>query len=224
MLEADEDLKNWTKRRLELKAEDDARTKTETIREERMLRKAMLEFEWNLRRKMVVEDMEVGDDSMMMIETLTEQLRLLDVWMEDMDTCASVAEDENACLEDEDEHMKDMDILCVRLGVEEMEQEDGHFAWGEEVLAHMEIDNILMEKATEPSTADEKAKDKDCDIRIPDNGLGVGLDDGLGNVLANETAYYQEGTWFQVSGGSKIMIRNVWKMTVDVLPYCQEHC
>ena len=59
MLEADEDLKNWTKRRLELKAEDDARTKAETIREERMLRKAMLEFEWNLRRKMVVEDMEV---------------------------------------------------------------------------------------------------------------------------------------------------------------------
>jgi hypothetical protein len=129
--------------------------------------------------------MEVRDDSMMMIETLTEQLRLLDVWMEDMDTCASVAEDENACLEDEDEHMTDMDILCVRLGVEEMEQEDGHFAWGEEVLAHMEIDNILMEKATEPSTADEKAKDKDCDIRIPDNGLGVGLDDGLGNGLAN---------------------------------------
>jgi hypothetical protein len=42
------------------------------------------------------------------------------------------------------------------------------------VLAHMEIDNILMEKATEPCTADDKAKDKDCDIRISDNGLGVG--------------------------------------------------
>ena len=62
ILEADEDLKNWTKRRLELEAEDDTRVKSETIREERLLRKAMLEVEWKLRREMVVEDMEVGDD------------------------------------------------------------------------------------------------------------------------------------------------------------------
>ena len=36
MLEADEDLKNWTKMRLELEAKDDPRERTETIREKRM--------------------------------------------------------------------------------------------------------------------------------------------------------------------------------------------
>ena len=87
MLEGDEDLKNWIKKRLELEAEDDARVKLETIREERLLKKAMLEVEWRLRREVVVEDMEVGDG--MMIETLTEQLRLLDVWMDNMDTYVS---------------------------------------------------------------------------------------------------------------------------------------
>jgi hypothetical protein len=61
MLEADEDLKKWTKRRLELEAEDDGRVKLETIREDRLLKKAMLEVEWRLRREVVVEDMVVRE-------------------------------------------------------------------------------------------------------------------------------------------------------------------
>ena len=60
----------------------------------------------------------------MMMETLAEQLRLLDVWMDNMDTYVRVADDESACLEDDDEHMKDMNTLCVRVWVEEMEQEE----------------------------------------------------------------------------------------------------
>ena len=51
MLEADDDLKNWTKMKLELEAEEDARIQAETTREGRMLKKAMLEVEWRLRRE-----------------------------------------------------------------------------------------------------------------------------------------------------------------------------
>ena len=61
MLEADDDLKKWTKRKLELEAEEDARVQAGIVREERMLKKAMLEVEW--------------------MDTLTEQLRVLDVWL-----------------------------------------------------------------------------------------------------------------------------------------------
>ena len=42
MLEADDDLKKWTKRKLELEAEEDARVQAGIIREERMLKKVML--------------------------------------------------------------------------------------------------------------------------------------------------------------------------------------
>ena len=48
--------------------------------------------------------------------------------------------EEGAFIADEDEEMEDLDRLCVRIRVEEMEQEDVAFAWGEEYLAHMEID------------------------------------------------------------------------------------
>ena len=70
---------------MELEAEDDARLQLDTIREERLLKKAMLEVEWMLRREVIVEDMEVGD-GMMLMETLTEQIRLLDMWKDDVDT------------------------------------------------------------------------------------------------------------------------------------------
>ena len=70
---------------MELEAEDDARLQLDTIREERLLKKAMLEVEWMLRREVIVEDMEVGD-GMMLMETLTEQIRLLDVLKDGMDT------------------------------------------------------------------------------------------------------------------------------------------
>ena len=141
----------------------------------------MLEVEWMLRRKMVVEDMEVGDD-MMLMETLTEQIRLLDVWKDDMVNIAYVREPNNkkAFLEDEDDEMEDMHVLCVRLGVEDMEQEDGPFSWGEEVLAHMEIDSILK----------EHKEAEICEPRAPDSKLGVGLEIGVGNGLAYMTAYY----------------------------------
>ena len=129
MLEADEDLKNWTRKRLELEAEDDARVQLDTIKEERLLKKAMLEVEWMLRREMIVEDMEVGE-GMMLMETLTEQIKLLDMWKDDMDTYVQEPNEETTCLEDEDEDMKEMNSLCAELGVEEMEQEVGPFAWG----------------------------------------------------------------------------------------------
>ena len=82
--------------------------------------------------------------------------------------------------------MKDMHILCVRLGVEDMEQEDEIFSWDEEVLAHMEIDNILT----------EHKEAEICETKASDSKLGVGIDRGMDNGLANMTAYYQEGTWY----------------------------
>ena len=42
MLEADDDLKKWTNRKLELEEEEDARVQAGIIREERMLKKVML--------------------------------------------------------------------------------------------------------------------------------------------------------------------------------------
>ena len=53
------------------------------VREERMLKKAMLEVECMLRRAQVVDDMEVGE--YIETDTLTEQFRLLDVWLDDME-------------------------------------------------------------------------------------------------------------------------------------------
>ena len=47
MLEADDDLKNWTKMKLELEEEEDARIKAETAREEGVFKKAILEVEWS---------------------------------------------------------------------------------------------------------------------------------------------------------------------------------
>jgi hypothetical protein len=69
-----------------------------------------------------------------------------------------------------------------------MELEVGPFAWGEEVLAHMEMDNILTGNNMEIST--EYPEAEICEIKSTDNKLGVG------NGLANSIAYYQEGTWY----------------------------
>ena len=52
----------------------------------------------------------------------------------------------------------------------------------------------MKENKTQLCTADEKAEV--WDKSKPDNKLGVGLDKGVGKLLANETAYYQEGTWY----------------------------
>ena len=41
----------------------------------------MLELEWQVRRAAVLEDMDTRDYSM--VDTLAEQLRLLDIWMDD---------------------------------------------------------------------------------------------------------------------------------------------
>ena len=79
MLEADADLKVWTKKKIELEEEEDARSRKETAREERFLRKAMLEVEWSQRRAVVVENMEIADDSM--VDILAEQVRLMDIWI-----------------------------------------------------------------------------------------------------------------------------------------------
>ena len=92
--EADDDLKKWTKRKLE--AEENARVQAEISREERTLKKAMLEVEWKLGRAQV--------------------------WLDDMEISYKVTDDKSTCLEDEDEEMEDMNKLCVRLVVEEMEQ------------------------------------------------------------------------------------------------------
>ena len=140
-LEADDDLKEWTNRKLELAEAEDARGQAEVIREDRMLKKAMLEVEFMLMRAQVVDDMEV--EEYVETDTLTEQFRLLDVWLECMEVSSKETVEDRACLKDEDEDMKDMSLLCARLGVEEMELEDVSFAWGEEVMAHMEIDTIL---------------------------------------------------------------------------------
>ena len=77
-----------------------------------------------------------------------------------------------------------------------MEQEVGPFAWGEEVLAHMEIDNILIFPENNVEMDTECPEAEICVIKSTDNKLGVGHDRGVGNGLANKTAYYQEGTWY----------------------------
>ena len=75
------------------------------IREERMLKKAMLEVEWMLRRTQVVDDMEV--EEYVETDTLTEQFRLLDndMWLDSMEVGNKVTDDESACLGDEDEEI-----------------------------------------------------------------------------------------------------------------------
>ena len=52
-------------------------------------------MEWVLRRAQVVDDMEVGE--YIETDTLTEQFRLLDVWLDDMVIGYKVTEDESAC-------------------------------------------------------------------------------------------------------------------------------
>ena len=115
------------------------------------------------------------------------------MWLDDMEIGYKVTEDESACLGDEDEEMKDISRLCVRLGVEDMELEDGSFTWGEEVLAHMEIDTILAEKHDELYAEDERKDSKDIQTDVTE--LGVGIGERVGIKLAIETAYYKEGTW-----------------------------
>jgi hypothetical protein len=105
ILEADEDLKNWTRKRLEVEALEVTRVQLEVIWEERILKKAMLEVEWMIRREVIVEDTKVRN-GMMLMETLTEQIRLLDMWKDNMDTYVKEPDEETACLEDEDEDMK----------------------------------------------------------------------------------------------------------------------
>ena len=46
--------------------------------------KGMLELEWQERRAAVLDDMDTRDNSM--VDTLAEQLRLMDIWMDDMAT------------------------------------------------------------------------------------------------------------------------------------------
>ena len=75
-----------------------------------------------------------------------------------------------------------------------MEQEDGSLTWEEEVLAHIEIDNILAEKHEELYAKDEKNDSKDVQTDVTE--LGVGFGERVGITLANEAAYYQEGTWY----------------------------
>ena len=54
----------------------------------------------------MVEDMEVREDIWM--DTLTEQLKLMDMWLDDIEISDKVGYYESACLEDEDEEMEDM--------------------------------------------------------------------------------------------------------------------
>ena len=98
MLEADADLQLWTKKQIELKEEEDARSQKETAREERFLRKAMLEVEWSQRRAVVVENMEIADDSM--VDILAEQVRLMDIWINDMEISAKELREEKIFVAD----------------------------------------------------------------------------------------------------------------------------
>ena len=113
-----------------------------------------------------------------------------------MDTYVKEPNEETAWLEDEDEDMKEMTSLCTELGVEEMEQDVGPFAWGEEVLAHIEIDNFLTLTENDVEMKTECLEAKICVIKSTDNKLGVGHGGGVVNELANSIAYHQEGTWY----------------------------
>ena len=62
-----------------------------------------------------------------------------------------------------------------------MEQEDGSFTLGEELLARIEIDNILAEKHEELYAEEELNDSKDIQ-------KGVGIGERVGITLANETA------------------------------------
>ena len=70
----------------------------------------------------------LGNDSMM--DILAEQVKLMDIWIDDMEIGVKMMK-EKAYVADKDKEVEDLDRMCVRLGVEEMEQDDGHFAWGE---------------------------------------------------------------------------------------------
>ena len=165
-LEADADLKVWTKKQIELE-EEEARSRIETARDERLL----------------------GNDSMM--DILAEQVKLMDIWIDDMEIGVRMMK-EKAFVADKDEEMEDLDRMCLLLRVEEMEQDDGHFAWGEEYLAHMEIDEILMEKHGELYTEKRAGTDKDANVIGYEFGSSNGL--CIGNNLAYESAYNYGGT------------------------------
>jgi hypothetical protein len=123
----------------------------------------MLEVEWMLRRAQVVDDMEV--EEYVEMDTLTEQFRLLDVWLDSMEVGYTMKDKASECLGDDDEDMKDISQLCVRLGVEEMELEDVSFTWGEEVMAHMEIDTILSERQDEHYADEEQNSMQDIQMK-----------------------------------------------------------
>ena len=63
-----------------------------------------------------------------------------------------------------------------------MEQEDGSFTLGEELLARIEIDNILAEKHEELYAEDEKYDNKDVHTDVTE--LGVGFGERVGITLA----------------------------------------
>ena len=77
-----------------------------------LLRKAMLELEWQKRRAAVVDDMDTNDNSM--VNTLAEQLRLMDICIDDVELGFHELEKERMLEADEDEKMADRDSLCAQ--------------------------------------------------------------------------------------------------------------
>ena len=73
--------------------------------------------------------MDTRDDSM--VDTLAEKLRLMDIWIDDMEMGMKELVEEREFEVDVDEEMADLYNICVRLGVEDM-LHDGAFGWGEE--------------------------------------------------------------------------------------------
>ena len=56
----------------------------EEAKEERLLKKAMLEMEWHERREVVVEDMDTEDDTL--VDMMAKQFRIMDIWMDGLRT------------------------------------------------------------------------------------------------------------------------------------------
>ena len=56
----------------------------EEAKEDRLLKKAMLEMEWHERREGVVEDMDTEDDTL--VDMMAKQFRIMDIWMDGLRT------------------------------------------------------------------------------------------------------------------------------------------
>ena len=128
----------------------------------------MLEVKWSQRRSVGLESIELGDDSM--VDILAEQVRLMDIWINDMEISVKLIE-EKAFVADEDEETW---TGCV-------------YVYAEKMAGTGKDENMLGDEF----------------------GFSNGL--GIGNNLANESAYHYGGTWYLdrwIPGTGIIMIND----------------